>query len=365
MSRHTCGEAPGAEGARMDELSRVAGKDDPVTLMQRETEEVPAAIGRLLNANRSAFSQLAGELRASPPAVVVTCARGSSDHAATYGKYLIETQIGVPVASAAPSVASRYDSPLHAAGALCIATSQSGRSPDLLITVDAYRKAGARAVVMVNDTLSPLAARADLLIPLCAGVERSVAATKSCISAMVAHAALVAAWNGNRGLAAAIEALPDTLTAALAVDGSDVISGLIHARQMFVIGRGYGLGIAQEVALKLKETCGIQAEAFSAAEVRHGPMAIVGPGFPVLALATSDQAGNDVAAVAAALAERGAQVMLVLLGEGGFPAAEAGFPALEPITLLVAFYRLIERLARARGLDPDTPPHLAKITETT
>ena len=339
--------------------------DEPVTLMQRETEEVPAVIGRLLSANRDSLALLADELRASPPAVVVTCARGSSDHAATYGKYLIETQIGVPVSSAAPSVASRFDSPLRAAGALCIAISQSGRSPDLLITVDAYRKSGARVVVMVNDTASPLAARADVLIPLSAGVERSVAATKSCIAAMVAHAALVAAWGGNRELAAAIEALPDALARALAADASTVISGLINTRQMFVIGRGYGLGIAQEVALKLKETCGIQAEAFSAAEVRHGPMAIVGPGFPVLALATSDQAGNDVVAIAATLAERGAQVMLVRAGEGDFPSAKASHPALEPITMLVTLYRLIERLARARGLHPDTPPHLAKITETT
>ncbi len=349
----------------MDEISPVTGKDEPLTLMRRETEEVPAAIGRLLNANRNSLDLLAGELRASPPAVVVTCARGSSDNAATYGKYLIETQIGIPVSSAAPSVASRYDSPLCAASALCIAISQSGRSPDLLATVDAYRKSGARVVVMVNDTTSPLAARADLLIPLSAGVERSVAATKSCIAAMVAHAALVAAWGGNRGLAAAVESLPDALARALAADGNMVISDLINARQMFVIGRGYGLGIAQEVALKLKETCGIQAEAFSAAEVRHGPMAIVGPGFPVLALATSDQAGNDVVAIAATLAERGAQVMLVRAGEGDFLSAESGYPALEPITMLATLYRLVERLARARGHHPDKPPHLAKVTETT
>ncbi len=321
-------------------------------------------VARMLRDNRAAVAGLAARLRAAPPAVVVTCARGSSDHAATYGKYLIETLIGVPVASAAPSVASLYDSPVQAAGALCIAISQSGRSPDLLATVAAYRDAGAHVVALVNDATSPLAEAADTLLPLYAGPELAVAATKSCIAALVGLAAIAAAWSGDAALTAALDRLPDDLETALSVDWSPGVAPLASATQMFVLGRGYGFGVAQEAALKLKETSAIQAEAFSAAEVRHGPMRIVEPGFPVLAFATSDAAGADVVAVADSFAARGAATLVAHAGGTGPLPAAAGHPALEPIAMLASFYRLAEALSLARGLDPDSPPHLAKVTQT-
>jgi glutamine---fructose-6-phosphate transaminase (isomerizing) len=335
------------------------------TLMRAETHEAGAAVARLLARNGEGLAALGARLRNAAPDVVVTCARGSSDHAATYGKYLIETMVGVPVASAAPSVVSLFDAPVTTRRALCLAISQSGRSPDLLATVDAHRRGGAQVVALVNDEQSPLATGADTLLALCAGPERSVAATKSCIAAMAALAALVAAWSQDAALSAAVATLPQALDDAVARDWGAAVAPLADARQMFVIGRGYGFGIAQECALKLKETCQLQAEPFSAAEVRHGPMAIVGEGFPVLALATSDAAGDDVMSVARAFAERDAVVLAAHAGEltGALPAA-AAHPAIEPILMLASFYGLVEQLSRRRGLDPDQPPHLAKVTRT-
>ncbi len=335
------------------------------TLMRAETLEAGATVARLLARNGGALTALGERLRAEAPDVVVTCARGSSDHAAMYGKYLIETMIGVPVASAAPSVVSLFDAPVSTRRALCIAISQSGRSPDLLATVEAHAKAGAGVVALVNDEDSPLAAMADTLLALSAGPERSVAATKSCIAAMAGLAALVAAWSGDAALQAAVEALPAQLDEAVTLDWSAAIEPLAEATQMFVIGRGYGFGVAQECALKLKETCQMQAEPFSAAEVRHGPMAIVGDGFPVLALATSDAAGADVMAVVDTFAGRGA---IVLAAHAADPRAMlpalAAHPAVQPILMLASFYGLAEGLSRRRGLDPDAPPHLAKVTRT-
>lgn len=336
------------------------------TLMAQEAMDAGAAVARFLDRNGETLAALGRRLRAAPPPVVVTCARGSSDHAATYGKYVIEAMLGVPVASAAPSIASVYAAPVAAGDALCIAISQSGRSPDLLAMATAQKRAGAHLVGLVNDETSPLAALADTLLPLCAGPEISVAATKSCIAALAGLAAIVAAWSGDEELDAAVRALPTGLPLASALDWTAALPDLVSARSLLVIGRGYGLGIAQEVALKLKETGMLHAEAFSAAEVRHGPMAIVGPGFPVIGLATSDAAGDAVRDVAAEFAGRGAAVHLADPSGGprvDLPAIPA-HPAIEPILMLQSFYLLANAVSLARGLDPDTPPHLAKVTST-
>lgn len=335
------------------------------TLMEREAAEAGAAVARMLAANRDAFAQIAARLRASPPAAVVTCARGSSDHAATYAKYLVETLTGVPTASAALSVASLYDAPVAPGNRLCLAISQSGKSPDLLATVEHQRKAGAFVVVMVNAEDAPLAALADVVIPLKAGPERSVAATKSYICSLAAIAALVAAWAQDATLAGAVTQLPSQLERAFALDWSPAVTALTDASGLFVLGRGYGYGIAQEAALKFKETCALHAESFSAAEVRHGPMAIVGEAFHVLAFASSDRAGDSVRETAAEFRNRGAEVLLAdpAAPAAGLPAI-AAHPAIEPILLIQSFYKMANALALARGCDPDSPPHLNKVTET-
>ena len=349
-----------------------AAIDPSTTLMFAEAAEGADAVRRFLDQNHFALVELAEHLRANPPRSVITCARGSSDHAATYGKYLIETMVGVPTSSAALSVSSIYASPVVTENALCIAISQSGRSPDLVTAVEAHKRAGAYIVVLVNDDTSPLASLADTLLPLEARTERSVAATKSYIASLAGLAAIVAGWTADNALKTALDALPEQLEKAFARDWSAALPALTGARNLFVIGRGYSLGVAQEAALKLKETCALHAEAFSSAEVRHGPMAIVGEGFPVLAFATVDAAGDGVREVCADFAERGAAVLLA--GASGPLETPTGkvvhlpglttAPALEPIVLIQSFYRMANALSVARGLNPDTPPHLNKVTRT-
>lgn len=340
-----------------------AAVDGRETLMEQEAGEAATAVAAMLAANREAFAEIGRRLRASPPAAVVTCARGSSDHAATYAKYLIETMTGTPTASAALSIASLYDAPAVAGNRLCLAVSQSGKSPDLLAAVEQQREAGAFVVALVNAEGSPLAGLADVVIPLSAGVERSVAATKSYIASLAAIAALVAAWAEDGALDAALTALPGRLTEAFALDWSPAVTAFRDATNLFVLGRGYGLGVAQEAALKFKETSGLHAESFSSAEVRHGPMAIVGDAFHVLAFGGTDRAAAGVRDVADEFRGRGATVLLAD-PEGGDLPAIAAHPAIEPILMIQSFYRMASALALARGHNPDSPPHLNKVTET-
>lgn len=335
------------------------------TAMAREASEAAAAVQRMMAANRQAFHALGERLRQTPPAAVITCGRGSSDHAATYAKYLIETKLGIPTASAALSIASVYGAPAAQGNRLCLAISQSGKSPDLLAAVRQQRDAGALVVALVNAEGSPLGEIADVVIALSAGGERSVAATKSYIASLAAIAALVAAWARDDALETALADLPGELDRAAALDWTAAIPVLAQARGLFVLGRGYGLGIAQEAALKFKETCGLHAECFSAAEVRHGPMAIVDDGFHILAFGGSDPAAASVRDAAEEFRERGARVLLAdpASAHADLPAI-AAHPAIEPILLVQAFYLMANALALTRGCDPDSPPHLNKVTRT-
>ncbi|MFL9839971.1 SIS domain-containing protein [Sphingomonas sp. ST-64] len=335
------------------------------TLMGGEACEAAAAVARMLDANRAAFARIAERLRAHPPETVITCARGSSDHAATYAKYMIETRTGVPVVSAALSLATLFDAPVVPGNRLVMAISQSGRSPDLLATVALHRRAGAYVVALVNAEDAPLRDLADEVIALSAGPERSVAATKSYIASLAAIAALTGAWARDAEIAAGVAKLPALLPAAWALDWSGGVPALIEADNLFVLGRGHGYGIAQEAALKFKETCALHAESFSAAEVRHGPMAIVGRDFHVLAFGGSDRAGASVRETATEFRARGAKLLLVDPDPAAADlAALAAHPVIEPILMVQSFYRLANALALARGLDPDSPPHLRKVTET-
>ena len=340
-----------------------AAWDGRQTLMEQEAGEAASAVAAMLHANRKAFAEIGRHLRASPPAAVVTCARGSSDHAATYAKYLIETMTGTPTASAALSIASLFDAPAIAGNRLCLAVSQSGMSPDLLAAVAQQRDAGAFVVALVNAAHTPLARLADVTIPLCAGLERSVAATKSYICSLAAIAALVAAWAEDTALEDALNGLPDQLERAFSFDWSPAVGAFRDATNLFVLGRGYGLGAAQEAALKFKETSGLHAESFSAAEVRHGPMAIVGDAFHVLAFGGTGRAAVSVREAAAEFRGRGATVLLAD-PDGGDLSAIAAHPAIEPILMIQSFYRMVSALALARGHNPDSPPHLNKVTET-
>ncbi len=339
----------------------------PLPLMAQEAAESPAVAARQMERCGPLFRDLGARLRALNPSVVVTCARGSSDHAASYGKYLIETALGLPVASVGPSVVSLYDTPLKLDGALFIAVSQSGKSPDLLRLTESAKAGGALTVAFVNDEASPLAGLCDVFIPLCAGPERSVAATKSYVASLLAFLQLTAHWSDSADLHAAVAAAPGALSKAAALDWHPALSRLVSATGLYVIGRGLGMGVAQEMALKCKETCRLHAEAFSAAEVIHGPLALVGPGFPVLALSQHDQTREPTAQAAARMAGLGADVLSTDPGVPGATALPvvAGLPPeLEPMAAVLSFYLAIHRISAARGLDPDVPANLRKVTET-
>jgi len=336
------------------------------TIMFREAAQAPEAVRAQLAANAAQITRLAERLRATPPRAVVTCARGSSDHAATFARYLIETHLGLLTSSAAPSVSSVYATATDLAGTLMLTISQSGASPDLLAVVGQARKAGAHIVALVNAEESPLAQLADELLPLHAGPERSVAATKSFLASLAAVVQLVAAWSNDRELAAALDGAPQLLTRAWQLDWSAVVTRLTAANNLYVIGRGLGLGVAQEAALKLKETSALHAEAVSAAELRHGPMALVRTGFPLLVFSQNDESRPGIVQLAAELSAQGADVLLAgthLAHTTELP-TEAAHPVIEPLLFAQSFYRAANALALARGHDPDAPPHLRKVTET-
>jgi glucosamine--fructose-6-phosphate aminotransferase (isomerizing) len=272
--------------------------------MHCEAGQAPEVVHQQLAANQERFERLGERLRQLEPRAVVTCARGSSDHAATFAKYLIETQLNILTSSAAPSVTSIYEAVPNLAGTVFLAISQSGASPDLLTTVRAAKKAGALVVALVNAESSPLAQAADFTVPLCAGIERSVAATKSYIASLSAIIQLVGSWKRDSQLLQALAGAPTLLEQAWQLDWSPAVARLRFASDLYVIGRGLGLGVDQEAALKFKETCGLHAEAISSAEVRHGPMAIVRAGFPVMIFAQSDETRSGVESLATELAAR-------------------------------------------------------------
>jgi glucosamine--fructose-6-phosphate aminotransferase (isomerizing) len=311
------------------------------------------------------FSELGDQLRSLSPRLVVTCARGSSDHAATFAKYLIETRGGPMTASFAPSIASLYGATPDLRGAVCLVISQSGASPDLIASTQAAKRAGAFVLALLNSD-SPIAAVADAVLPLGAGEERSVAATKTFLASLFAVAGVVSHWLADTTLSDALPAIPDLMAQSWELDWSAARPALTDARSLFTIGRGLGMAAAGEAALKLKESCAIHAEAYSAAEARHGPLAIIRPGFPALLFAQRDAAGETVVQIAAELAAFGAAAYIVGADAEGavrLPSLVA-HPALEPLLAIQSFYRLAHDTALARGYNPDRPHHLSKVTET-
>jgi glucosamine--fructose-6-phosphate aminotransferase (isomerizing) len=336
--------------------------------MLNEIGEAGPVVARQLARNREAMGELGQRLREMTPCVVVTNARGSSDHCALSLKYLIEITLGAPCASIGPSIASLYHAPLRLEDALSISISQSGVSPDIVAMQRAAQRAGALTLAFVNDEASPLATEADRLAPLCAGLERSVAATKSMIAGMAGAASLVAAWSEDEGLAAGLAALPELLTQQSAPAPGALVERLAGARSAYVLGRGATFAIAAEAALKLKETCAIHAEAFSSAEVLHGPAEIVTPGFPVIAFLPQDEAREGMNETLRRLRGMGAEVLIIDAGgkdDGGrLAAADAAHPYLTAIAMIHRFYRLVEACALRLGRDPDRPKNLSKVTET-
>ena len=332
-----------------------------MSLMALEAAEAPDAVARFLDRNRHALEELGGRLRGLNPPVVLTSARGSSDHAAGHFKYLCEIVLGVPCASVGASVVSVYGGRLRAERAMCLTISQSGRSPDIVALQDAAKAAGALSVAIVNVEDSPAARNADLCLALHAGEERSVAATKTFIASCAAGAAIVARWSGDAALLQAVDRLPETLAKAARLSWPGFAELARDAGSLYVLGRGPSLPIAQETALKLKETCAIHAEAHSVAEVMHGPWELMEPGFPVLVYAPADAARGNTLEAVEKMRRAGADVCVA--GED-VPHAPGGHPLLDPLAMIQTAYLEIERLAVSLGRDPDRPRLLRKVTET-
>jgi glutamine---fructose-6-phosphate transaminase (isomerizing) len=331
--------------------------------MASEIAECADVVAKIVR-SRPATRDIANRLGIGSAPLCVICGRGSSGHAGVFLRYLIETRLRLPVSASAPSVITAFRTPLQLRGALFIVISQSGQSPDLVAATRSARAAGARTIALVNATASPVADSAEFVIPIEAGHEHSIAATKTVIGSMAAGAALVAELANDDALRGAVERLPGRLTHALALDWSGIAADLANASAVFVAGRGLALGSVREIALKLSEILRLPAIGVSAAELQHGPRAALSSRTPVIMMRLMDETAATMDALAEEL--RAQNIALHLAGGplGSLPWLAEDDPATDPITMLVPAYRMIEQAARARGFDPDRPPRLSKITET-
>jgi glucosamine--fructose-6-phosphate aminotransferase (isomerizing) len=328
------------------------------TLMEKEAAQTPEVIKQQILANQPLVEKIGQKLRDIAPKMVMIIGRGSSDHAGVFGKYLIEIEAGIPVSSAAPSVASVYGKTLKLDGALVIVISQSGRSPDIIAQAKMAKEAGAYCIALVNDEASPLKDIVDDFIGLKAGDEISVAATKSYLSTLSALVHLVANWTQNNDLLQGLKLLPEALDAIIDSPVQLQPDAFLPVKNMVVLARGLGFSVSKEMALKLKEVCAIHAEAFSSAEFLHGPVTLVEQGLVILNCTVEDETAYSHQQQIADVTQRGAQI--INLTQNGI----AVHPRLAPFLVLQRFYLDIAKVAVKRGFNPDEPKGLKKVTRT-
>lgn len=340
----------------------------PGEQMAAEIQQQPAALQRLVDEGLPALRRVAGAIARRRPRFVLLAARGTSDHAALYAKYLIEIQLGLPAGLASPSTLTAYGARPDYSDVLWICVSQSGGSPDLVESTVAARAAGALTVAVTNAADSPLASAADLHVDVLAGPELAVAATKSYTSELLALYLLVDAWSGGDGATA--RPLPDCARTVLdAAVARHVASRYRFVERLVVTARGYAYATAREAALKMMETSYLSAHAFSGADLMHGPLAMVDEDRPVIAIVAPGEGGRALAPVLERLRERRADV-LVVGDERAAPWAAATVPLpqtderLAPVLQILPLQQLAHAMAVARGYDPDAPRGLKKVTET-
>ena len=344
--------------------------------MRREIGEVPAVVERILGAVPAELGPVARAIRARAPRWAMIAARGTSDHAAVYAQYLIEAHLGLPTGLAKPSITTVYGAPLAWQDGMLIAISQSGQSPDIVGVVEAARAAGAVTVAITNEHPSPLAAAAEWHARCHAGPERAIPATKTYVAQLAVVAALVAAVRPDAALGAGLAALPSVLDTTLDATerwlegaGAETIHDLAAADRVLLVSRGYNLATALELALKLKETCGHFAEAYSTADFAHGPLVLAQAAVPTIGIRPDGPMGALVDQTVAAVAGRGRRATVIGGAEAGaIPGAlslASDLPeALTPLQFVVPGQLLVEATARARGLSPDAPVGLGKVTLT-
>lgn len=332
--------------------------------IKAEIAEIPLKAAEAIARGAEAGQALSADFHAAPPHLFLTLARGSSGAAAAYGRALFSSLLGRPAGQIDAASPAFYGADMRFSDAWLIAVSQSGHSPDTLDTLIGFRRAagaGAKAIALVNDTTSPLAAEAGLVIDQAAGPEHSVAATKSVICSMAALARLAAGLAGDKALIEALDALPDALTDDVRETGQLAGFGpLPAARSAFTLGRDLSFPAASEAALKMKETCILHAEAQDSAEVMHGPRALIEPGYPVVAFRPAGPAAGQFDQAVTELTDLGAEFLQIDVAGGG----AASHPAVRPIRQLARFYAGLPGLATARGVDADAPRNLTKVTRT-
>jgi glucosamine--fructose-6-phosphate aminotransferase (isomerizing) len=328
------------------------------TIMEKEAKQAPQVIAAQLQKNQPLAEKIGEKLRNTNPNLVMIIGRGSSDHAGVFGKYLIEIETGVPTCSAAPSVASVYGKTLKLNQTLVIVISQSGKSPDILAQAKMAKAAGAYCVALVNDETSPLAEMVDDVLPLCAGAEISVAATKSYLTTLSALLQLTAYWSQNNELIAALQTLPAALSAIIESEPQLTPKSIENVKNMVVLGRGLGYAVAKEMALKLKEVSSIHAEAFSSAEFLHGPATLVAQGLAILNCSVHDESEPFHQQQIEEMNRRGADIVNLNQLDNSV------YPRLAPLVVLQRFYLDVANVAVSRGFNPDEPKGLKKVTQT-
>jgi glutamine---fructose-6-phosphate transaminase (isomerizing) len=341
------------------------------SLLEQEIYSQPEVIARLLDQQTTAVTEIVTRLPAFDYALVA--ARGSSDHAATYAKYAWAGLAGYPVALATPSLHTLYNAPSRMAGALVVGISQSGQSPDIVAVLEEGKRQGRPTLAITNDGSSPLAAVADHVIELHAGPERSVAATKTYTAQVTVMALLAAALSGSAERIAELRQLPEALERTLA-GAAEAARQAVRYRYMeycVVIGRGYNMATAFELSLKLKELTYVVANAYSSADFRHGPIAMISSGAPVVLIMPQGAVFDDMTALAHQLRERDAELLIVsdrddtrALATTFLPLAGSLPEWLSPIAAIVPGQLLALHLALAKGFAPDTPRGLQKVTLT-
>jgi glutamine---fructose-6-phosphate transaminase (isomerizing) len=345
------------------------------TRMGREIGQIPAAVQRVLDEPEQ-LSEVAAAIGRASPSWIMIAGRGTSDHAAVYAQYLFETHLGLPTGLVKPSVTTVYGASLDWRGGLVLAISQSGQSPDVVAVVEAARRNGALTVAISNEPGSPLAAAAELTLRIHAGRELAVPATKTYVTELAVVAALANAIRPSHVLAGGLAALPDALRETiararewLAGPGATAVEEFAAADRALLVSRGFNLATALELALKLKETCGLFAEAYSTADFMHGPLVLAHADVPTLAIRPDGLMGADVDATLAAVAGRGGRTTVFGGSETTERLEALSLPhslpeALTPLLFVVPGQLLVEAVATERGVNPDAPDGLGKVTLT-
>jgi glutamine---fructose-6-phosphate transaminase (isomerizing) len=345
----------------------------PVSWLESELREQPAALARLIERQGPHAEAAAAAFRRDDVRYVLIASRGSSSNAARYAQYLLGRANRVPVMFATPSLYTIYEQPPSLEGAVVVGISQSGASPDVGSVLAEARRQGRPTLALTNDPESPLAQQADAVLRLEAGEERSVAATKTYVNSLGAVALLFTAIGKEAGARAELDRMPDVLEDQIRLSFATLppLDEYSAATGATVVARGVNYGTAHETALKIRELSSLVVEAYSPADLMHGPIAAIRPGWPVLAIAPSGPAQASVTSVFAPLSERGARLLVVSDSAEALAAADtplplvAGVPEwLSPLTAVIPAQVAAMRLAELRGLDVDRPAGLRKVTLT-